>query len=276
MRFVRKRRAVSKALVGGVVVVVVFVAGLGLYFAIGTPTPSNSSPSQTTSAFQSSAPTVQTTSSSSPSMGSSSRTQSGFNFTMSYDPANILLSPGLSLTYVSLTLAPPLSPPPSTTQVVILNASGPTGIAAKFSPASVSLSSGTRPKVSVSLSVDQSVSPGNYTILVTGKTGAVSQTLALKVQVVRYLVYMVGLAYNPNNGALSVKSGSTVYWINLDSSQGQDPGYHNVVFTSGSSASSSTMMQYDVYSQAFNQPGTYSYYCTFHPSGMRADLTVTP
>jgi plastocyanin len=81
-------------------------------------------------------------------------------------------------------------------------------------------------------------------------------------------------AFVPDN--LSVKVGTTVYWINLDAPAGGDAEIHNVIFTSGATVTSPDMHQYDVYSYTFTAPGTYKYFCSYHPSSMQATITVTP
>jgi len=62
--------------------------------------------------------------------------------------------------------------------------------------------------------------------------------------------------------------------INLDTPGGGDPGIHNVVFSSGSTSKSPDMQQFSTFSYSFTTPGTYDYFCAYHP-GMKGTVTVT-
>ncbi len=78
-------------------------------------------------------------------------------------------------------------------------------------------------------------------------------------------------AFNP--GSVAVTKGTTVTWVNQDTMQ------HNVVnLASGSLAEgayfkSQTLSGGQSYSFRFDNPGTYPYYCSIHPS-MKATITV--
>lgn len=64
-------------------------------------------------------------------------------------------------------------------------------------------------------------------------------------------------AFNPNS--LTVQTGTTVNWVNLDSNT------HRV--TSDSDVFDSGNLSKDQsYSFTFSQPGTYTYHCTLHPN----------
>ena len=66
-------------------------------------------------------------------------------------------------------------------------------------------------------------------------------------------------AFNP--AVLTIKTGTTVPWTNQDGAVHQiasDPGTP-VAFTSDSLANGAS------YQFTFTQPGTYTYYCPFHP-----------
>jgi plastocyanin len=68
---------------------------------------------------------------------------------------------------------------------------------------------------------------------------------------------------------LTIKTGTTVTWMNQDGAPHQiasDPG-SVVAFISESLENGAS------YQFTFNQPGTYSYYCTIHPS-MKGTIIV--
>lgn len=66
---------------------------------------------------------------------------------------------------------------------------------------------------------------------------------------------------------IKVKKGTTVTWTNNDGVP------HNVVGENGTGPQSDTLDTGDTYSFTFNEAGTFSYKCTFHP-GMTAKVTV--
>lgn len=77
-------------------------------------------------------------------------------------------------------------------------------------------------------------------------------------------VYVQNFAFNPNS--LTVKVGTTVTWVNKDSTT------HTVIsdngaFTSGDLSPGSN------YTYTFNNTGTYPYHCSIHPS-MTGTVTV--
>ncbi|MDJ0880076.1 MAG: cupredoxin family copper-binding protein [Gammaproteobacteria bacterium] len=74
-----------------------------------------------------------------------------------------------------------------------------------------------------------------------------------------------GMAFQPLN--LTVKAGATVTWVNNDNAP------HTVTGTNTGLLASGTLNRGDRYSITFDQPGTYNYYCKFHPN-MRASITV--
>ncbi|TES85402.1 hypothetical protein E3J95_04500 [Candidatus Aerophobetes bacterium] len=78
-------------------------------------------------------------------------------------------------------------------------------------------------------------------------------------------VEIKGFSFGPDK--ITVEVGGTVTWIN------EDPARHTVtsrdkVFSSGA------LGRGDSYSFTFTEPGTYDYYCEFHPS-MRGTVVVT-
>ncbi len=79
-------------------------------------------------------------------------------------------------------------------------------------------------------------------------------------------VELKGFAFAPET--LTVKAGTVVEWVNLDSAQ------HTVTSTSGpESFDSKKLEQNGRYSFTFTKPGTYEYYCELHP-GMKGKVVV--
>jgi len=182
----------------------------------------------------------------------------------------MLVGVGSSATYPSLTLTA-LPAAASGNETITLNATVPTGLSIQFLPNSVKLNTDSRASVGLVVNSSQSMTPGDYTVKVGLSYGGVSKFTSITARVVQYLIYETGNAFSPS--ALTVKQGSTVYWINLDT-PGADPEIHQVNFTSGASAVSADMMQFDTYHYTFTTPGTYAYLCKYHV-GMRGTITVT-
>lgn len=59
---------------------------------------------------------------------------------------------------------------------------------------------------------------------------------------------------------ITVKAGDTVVWTNYDSAP------HTVTATSGGDFDSGKMSKESTWSMTFDTPGTYEYYCAYHPS----------
>jgi plastocyanin len=139
-----------------------------------------------------------------------------------------------------------------------------------MSPAQIQPGSESGPVV-VSFKVAASVAEGTYPFNVTISSSGETNSQKFSLEVVKYLVVMVGVSYLP--GSLSVPVGSTIYWMRLNGAIDQyDNGAHNVVF-SAITASSPTLGQYQSWSYTFSQAGSFSYQCTFHP-GMTGQVTV--
>lgn len=66
---------------------------------------------------------------------------------------------------------------------------------------------------------------------------------------------------------ITINAGDTVVWENYDSAP------HTVTATSGADFDSGKMSKGDTWSYIFTEPGTYEYYCTYHPS-MKAKVIV--
>jgi len=80
-------------------------------------------------------------------------------------------------------------------------------------------------------------------------------------------VRLEDFAFAPANIVVDV--GTTVTWTNYD---GVD---HTVTSDDGRFASSDPMRIDQQYIQAFPEPGTFLYYCTFHPEDMQGSITVS-
>jgi plastocyanin len=87
-------------------------------------------------------------------------------------------------------------------------------------------------------------------------------------------ICMAGLSFSPS--ALTVAAGTSVTWENGSNTT------HTVTSATGSTLAydSGNIGVGSVFSQKFNTPGTYHYYCKFHgldgnpPSGMAGTITV--
>ena len=175
------------------------------------------------------------------------------------------------MTYPSLQLSA-LPAAASGSETITLNGTAPTGLTIKFIPNSVKLSTDGKSAVGLTINASQSMTPGDYKIHIGTSYSGTSKTTDITVRVVQYLILEQGNAFGPST--LTVKQGSTVWWINLDSPGGGDAEIHNVVFPSGSPAKSNDMARLDAFSATFATPGTYSFFCAFHP-GMTGTITVT-
>jgi len=156
---------------------------------------------------------------------------------------------------------------------VKLNSSLPTGISVSFDSNPVKVNQGATVWIAMTFTVAQSVAPGDYKVTIGGSSGGSSATASFTLHIVQYLILEQGNSFVTDT--LTVKAGTTVWWINLDAPAGGDPEIHNVVFTSGATATSPDMMQYSTYMYKFASAGTYQYYCAYHPSSMKATITVT-
>lgn len=79
-------------------------------------------------------------------------------------------------------------------------------------------------------------------------------------------VNIQNFAFNPSS--LSINSGDTIVWKNMDSVS------HTIISDSGNEISSNSLSNGDIYSHTFNQKGTFDYHCSIHPS-MKAKIIVS-
>ncbi len=79
-------------------------------------------------------------------------------------------------------------------------------------------------------------------------------------------VSIVNFAFDP--AELTVSVGDTITWTNNES------GIPHTTTADDGLWDSATLNPDDTYSFTFTEPGTYTYFCSIHPS-MRASITVT-
>jgi plastocyanin len=81
--------------------------------------------------------------------------------------------------------------------------------------------------------------------------------------------YHIGQNFAFNPPSMTVKTGTTVTWMNNDGTP------HTIVTDNGSTASFSSdpLATGAVYTFTFTQPGTYTYHCSIHPS-MKGEIIV--
>lgn len=143
----------------------------------------------------------------------------------------------------------------------------PSGVTATFQPSSLNLPSQLSTPVTMTLAAGSGVAPSNATINVQATAGSTVFTSQFTLQAVQALVIIQGNAFNPSS--LTVKSGTTVYWLNLDASGGGDVNSqpHDVTAADGSfSSGNANLQQYAVYSHTFTAAGTYQYKSSAQPS----------
>jgi plastocyanin len=79
-------------------------------------------------------------------------------------------------------------------------------------------------------------------------------------------ILIQSFAFSPNS--VTVPVGTEVKWTNLDS-----PG-HNITSDDGTTIKSPKLAQGESWSMVFSTPGTYTYFCSIHPS-MKGTIVVT-
>ena len=249
-----ERRAVSNVAVVGILIVAFVVVGAAYLLSSQGGTGGQSTTSQTT------LPT--TTSSSS----STSSTAASYRVVMEMQAPTPLAS---SDTVANYTLQVTLVGTP--TAPLTVAATGPTGVTIQASPAQIQPDTQSS-SVSLSFKVASIVAASTYTFNVTVSSSGQVDTQKFNVEVVKYLVVMIGQTYQPAN--ITVPVGSTVYWMRLNGALSQyDNGDHDVVFST-LSAYSPTLAQYQFWSYAFSQAGNFAYHCSFH-SSMTGQVNVS-
>ncbi len=190
---------------------------------------------------------------------------------LAMSPELPLVAPGQTQNYTSIEVSSVAGANLSGT--LVIRAFAPTGIHILLNSTSVSLANDPQ-SMPFRLKADPSASPGKYQVVIetnSASTNAANRTFTI--QVVPDLVIIQGLAFRPQN--VTISKGTSVSWINLDSNVGCcDPGNHNVVFQSGSNASSTILKRLDAWSYTFDSAGTFGYECTIHPF-MKGQIKVT-
>jgi plastocyanin len=296
MAFLREERpAIGRmALVVLTIAVVVVGGAIGaLYPRPGQASSSTSTTSTTTeSSVSSSSSTIAlSSSSSSVSSSASSTTQTLaepplFDFNVNSTPSVILLDQGASRSYASVAIVPL----PSSLilnngfnvgigdELVVLNATVPNGIFLNFYGSNltnrmyIEASPAYPQSILLNLTSSHGAPPGNYNVALEARSGSYSYNYTFTVKVVQYLIPSYGGGFLTKN--LSVKTGATVYWMNLNTDQNR---FCSVAISPGgvTSPELNPAPYFDFFSYTFNTPGTYSYNCQNAPSNEGGTITVT-
>jgi plastocyanin len=308
MVFPREDRPAISTTAFAVLLIVVLVVGgaIGIYYpraaqkASSTSTTSTSSATTPSSSATTSSSTAATSSTTSSSVSSSTTTASRtlapplFNFSLSSAPGTILISPGITLIYPSVSV----TPLPSSNlgqaaglnvgagdELVVMNAVEPSGISVHFFGSNLTstiyeeVSAGFPSGLELQLTAAPGTAPGSYPVTIEASSGTESINYSLVIQVVKYLVTTQYGQFSP--GKLNVTVGSTVYWMNIST----DPnGYSDVVFKANGLTSPGlfpcAVQQYGptacgIWSHTFTAAGTYSYVCNALPACGGGTITVT-
>jgi plastocyanin len=191
------------------------------------------------------------------------------NFSLTLNPSSPLIAPGQTQNYSLLTISPMGG---GITAPMGLTAFSPEGLSFELSRTHIaSLQSAT--SMPVVIRASSALALGPHSVTVEEKTGSLSWNQTFTITVVPALVVMEHLSYVPQT--LDVTRGTTVYWMNLDSTVGCcDPGYHNVVFGAGVNATSPILVRLGTWDYTFETPGEFYYLCSIHPF-MAGEVTVT-
>jgi plastocyanin len=191
------------------------------------------------------------------------------NVALTLNPTSPLIAPGQTQNYsllsVSVTGGGVASP-------ISLRTFSPDGLSLELAQTSVP-SKETVVSIPVVISASSSLSPGPQTVTLEARIGSSTRNQTFTIQVVPAFVVMENLAFVPQ--ILNVTSGTTVYWMNLDSTIGCcDPGYHNAVFGAETNISSPVLARLGTWSFKFETPGEFYYLCSIHPY-MAGEVVVT-
>jgi plastocyanin len=187
---------------------------------------------------------------------------------MTLAPTVTLIAPGQTQNYSVLTLTLPSS---KATVPTTLTAFAPEGLSFEITNSFVTPQETSYSHVVVHAS--PALAPGQYKVTVEEREGTSVRDQAFTVTVVPALVVMEHLTFVPQH--LSVAKGTTVYWMNLDSTIGCcDPGIHNVDFTSNMRVTSPNLGTRDTWSFQFQNTGDFYYICSIHPF-MTGEISVS-
>jgi plastocyanin len=227
-------------------VVVIIIGGA---FFVAIPMFANST---TTSTTGSTSVTTSSTSSTSATSGSSG--------TLSFKIAQpLIVAPNVNES-VTVTFAAGLTGSPTGSYALSASAL-PKGVTASFNPSSINLPAQLSSAVTMTLNAASGATVGNATVNVLATAGTSVFTQPFALMSVQALVLIEGNAFVPNS--LTVASGTTVYWINLDAGGGETGGLsggHDVTALDGSfSSGTGNLVQYGMYSHTFTTAGTVKY-----------------
>jgi plastocyanin len=187
---------------------------------------------------------------------------------MALTPTLTLIAPGQTQNYTVMTLTEPGS---RVTVPTILTAFAPDGLSFEMSNTYVSPQETTL--IPVVVHASSALAPGPYQVTVEEREGSAVRNQTFTINVVPALVVMEHLTFVP--ALLNITTGTTVTWMNLDSTLGCcDPGYHDVAFRSGMNVTSPILKRLNTWSYTFETTGQFFYYCTIHPF-MAAEVNVT-
>lgn len=208
-----------------------------------------------------------------------------FTFALNSAPVNIIVNQGGNLNYSEILVVPQPNKfqgaapgQASVSELIAFNVTSPSGLTLHFFGSN--LTSGIFKEVSanglenlpVELIVSQNMAPGDYAINVTAASGTYVTSYSLGVKVVQYLVIANLFLFSPKT--LTVKAGSTVYWLDLDD---RPEGVYNMVFDSMNLRSPQIhgAPTVESWSHVFGTPGTYTYHCECMVQGVGGTIIVT-
>jgi plastocyanin len=192
----------------------------------------------------------------------------------------VLITPGENLTYAEIWFnLLPAAYAALDTSTVLLNVSVTTPPGISIFPPQNPIKFVLSPSLSQTyftymLVVGKSVATGDYNVNIVASYGSLSGSVSFTVRVATYVIAINGDLYTPSN--LTVKAGSTVYWINADPTMG-DIEVHDIDFGTGGPPSSPVLYpnpNFDSWSYTFTTPGKYNYFDDF-TMGMIGDVIVT-
>ncbi len=280
----KDRPAIGKMALAVLVIVVVVIGGA---IGVSYPKAGQGAPAATsTSASTNSSSTPSSSVSSIATASSLTASAPLFNFVLGTQPVTIVLAPGANLTFATLSVIPlPSShelagqPLDVGAELVVLIATVPSGLHLVYlgsnllNRAYVEVPVSSQKGVALNLVADKGVAPGDYTISIAGASGNYTTEFSFTVRVAQYLVIAYANAFSPAN--ITVKVGSTVYWLNLGGN-GAPENYVDVVFNTIQVKSPSLDgNRYESFSYTFATPGTYSYSSSLTASPMTGTITVT-
>lgn len=187
---------------------------------------------------------------------------------MTLAPTVTLIAPGQTQNYSVLTLTMPSS---KIAVPATLKAFAPEGLSFEISNKYVPPQETSR--IPVVVHASSVLAPGPYRVTVEEREGSSVRNQTFTITVVPAFIVMEHLTFVPHT--VNVAKGTTVYWLNLDSTVGCcDPGIHDVDFSSGMSIESPYLGTLDTWSFKFENTGDFYYICSIHPF-MTGEISVS-